>query len=117
MNSLVLASFVINVLVAGSLGLLLFFKLLPRITRVYGEDTPARQILSCLYLSIAMVSMCALLFSSLMVPIAVVLFPLQIIYKLLTLLAVKDRRNPVPWWNLAISIILFLSLISISWSA
>jgi hypothetical protein len=32
-----------------------------------------------------------------------VLFPLQILYKTLTLFFVADWKNPVPWWNLVIS--------------
>jgi hypothetical protein len=35
--------------------------------------------------------------------IVVVLLPLQIVYKMLTLFFVADSKNPVPWWNLVIS--------------
>jgi hypothetical protein len=35
---------------------------------------------------------------------------MQIVYKLLTLIAVEDRKNPVPYANLAISILHIFSL-------
>ena len=107
--SIVAISHVVNVLVAGIIGLAILGGS-PRMTSVYGEDSPARRILACLYLAIAAASVYALLDPERLIAVAVVLFPIQIVYKLLTLVAVRDRRNPVPWWNLAISVLHTVSL-------
>ena len=109
----VLLSLVVNILVAGYMGLAIGFRLhrlLPRMDAVFGPDTTARQILACLYLSIAVCSMVALADASLRLPIVLVLFPLQIFYKVLTALVVTDRGNPVTRANLAISALHGLSL-------
>jgi len=103
---IIVASLVVNVLVAGFFGLATGFNLdrvLPKLDAVFGPDTPARRILACLYLAIAAVSAVALAVVPLRMSIVVVLLPLQILYKMLTLFFVADRRNPVPWWNLVIS--------------
>ena len=103
---IIVASLVINVLVAGFFGLATGFNLnsvLPRLDVVFGPDTPSRRILACLYLAIAAVSAVALLVFPLRMGIVVVLFPLQVLYKTLTVFFVADWKNPVPWWNLAIS--------------
>lgn len=78
--------------------------------RAFGEITPARQILSSLYLAIATASFVALLIPHYSIAIASILFPIQIFYKLSTLATVSDKNNPVIWWNLAISIVHFVSL-------
>jgi uncharacterized membrane protein len=104
--TLILLSLIVNVLVAGYMGAAIGFSLnraLPRLDEVFGSDTPARRILACLYISIAVTSIVAIASVNLRLPIIWVLFPLQILYKLLTLFLVADRRNPVPWCNLAIS--------------
>jgi hypothetical protein len=103
---LILISLFVNVLVAGYMGAAIGFSLnraLPRLDEVFGPDTPARRILACLYLAIAAASVVAIASVPLRLSIIWVLFPLQIGYKLLTLFFVADRRNPVPWCNLAIS--------------
>jgi len=107
---LVYLSHIVNVFVAGMMGTLLFFNSNSEIIEVFGPQTPARQILSCVYLSIASMSSVALISKSKTIPIAVVLFPMQITYKILTLLAISDILNPVPWSNLAISILHAYSL-------
>jgi len=104
--SIIVASLVVNVLVAGFFGLATGFNLnslLPKLDVVFGPDTPSRRILACLYLAIAAVSAVALLVVPLRMGIVVVLFPLQILYKTLTVFFVADLKNPVPWWNLVIS--------------
>ncbi len=106
----ILISLVVNILVAGFMGVAIGFRLLPRMDRVFGPDPTARQILACLYLAIAAASIVALASGGLRLQIAVILFPFQILYKLLTLLLVTDRRNPVPWANLAISALHSVSL-------
>jgi hypothetical protein len=103
---LIVASLVVNVLVAGFFGLATGFSLssiLPRLDVVFGPDTPSRRILSCLYLAIAAMSAVALVVAPLRMSIVAVLLPFQILYKLLTLFFVADSRSPVPWWNLVIS--------------
>ena len=111
--TLIVLSHIVNIAVAGFIGTLLFFNSSERIIRVYGENTPARQILACVYLAIAVMSLFALLYSEFMVSIAWVFFPMQIIYKLLTLISVKDKKNPVPWSNLAINLLHVFSLYSV----
>jgi hypothetical protein len=103
---IILASLVVNVLVAGFFGLAAGFSLnsiLPKLDVVFGPDTPSRRILACLYLAIAVASAVALLVVPLRMGIVVVLLPLQILYKTLTVFFVADWKNPVPWWNLVIS--------------
>ena len=107
---MVTISYIVNIVVAGTLGCLLFFKQGGSFVGVYGPNTPSRQILSCLYLSIAIVSVAGLVHQDYFLKIALVLFPMQIVYKLLTLIAVEDRKNPVPYANLAISILHTFSL-------
>ena len=112
----------VNVLVAGFFGIVTGFNLsriLPRLDAVFGPDTPARRILASLYLAIAVASLTALLFPPFRMNIVVVLLPLQILYKTLTIFFVADKRNPVPWWNLVISLLHVASLVVVfsSWSA
>ena len=103
------ASHVVNVVVAGIVGILLLSGS-RRMTPVYGADAPARRILACLYVAIAASSAWALLDPQRIVVTAQVLFPLQIFYKLATVCAVKDRNNPVPWWNFGISVLHAIAL-------
>ena len=105
MMKFVYLSHIVNVLVAGMMGTLLFFNINSPILEVFGPETPSRQILSCVYFSIAIMSSVALISKSKIITIAVVLFPMQIVYKLLTLIAVSDKFNPVPWSNLAVSLL------------
>ena len=109
-KNIVYLSHIVNVLIAGMMGTLLFFNSTSPIIEVFGPITPARQILSCVYLSIAVMSSIALISKSKRTSIAVVLFPIQIVYKILTLISVSDILNPVPWSNLAISILHAYSL-------
>jgi hypothetical protein len=99
-----------NIVVTGMVGSILFFNQGGRITSVYGPNTPSRRILSCLYISIALSGVVGLFHEKYFVKVALVLFPMQIVYKLLTLIAVEDRENPVPYTNLAISILHAFSL-------
>ncbi|MEI7927731.1 MAG: hypothetical protein WCH40_04215 [Verrucomicrobiales bacterium] len=111
--TLILLSLVVNVLVAGYMGFAIGFRLnrmLPGLDEVFGPDSTSRQILACLYLAIAVCSVVALADSSLRLRIIVVLFPLQIFYKVLSAFLVTDRRNPVPKANLAISVLHGVSL-------
>lgn len=78
--------------------------------KVFGDDSAGRQILACLYLSIALFSVVGLFYAPYFIQIAIILFPFQMLYKTLTLIAVKDKRNPVPYANLAISVLHFFSV-------
>jgi hypothetical protein len=101
----------VNVLVAGFWGVVLSFRVLTQLaTNTYGADSPARRILGCLYASIALCSVTALLLPHLTVAIAMVLFPLQILYKLLTLPVVGSWRHPVVLSNLLITALLGAAL-------
>jgi hypothetical protein len=99
------------------MGTLLFFnvkgKLEKRILKVFGKNTSGRQILSCLYLSIALFSVIGLFNENYFLNLGLCLFSFQILYKTLTLIAVKDKRNPVPYANLAISILHVFSVYQI----
>jgi hypothetical protein len=80
------------VLVAGFFGLATGFNLnsiLPKLDVVFGPDTPSRRILACLYLAIAAVSAVALVVAPLRMGILVVLLPLQILYKTLTVFLLR----------------------------
>ena len=114
--TIIIISYIVNIIVAGLMGTLLFFnfkgKIEERMVKVFGENTSGRQILACLYLTIAIFSVFGLFNETYFYKIALILFPFQILYKTLTLIAVKDKRNPVPYYNLAISI---LHLFSVSY--
>ncbi len=109
---IVTISHIINVLVAGTMATLLIINV-RHMAKVFGEVTPARQILSSLYLAIATASLVALIAPQFSILIALVLFPIQIFYKLSTLITVSNKSNPVIWWNLVISIVHAVSLYTI----
>ncbi len=99
---------IINILVAGGLGASLINKNLH--IKVYGEDSASRQILSSLYLAIAILSIYALFNEDKIESIVFILFPFQIIYKVLTTILIRNKRNPVIWANLLISLYFLVSL-------
>lgn len=115
--TIIIISYVVNILVAGLMGMLLFFnfnrKLGERMVKVFGENTSGRQILASLYLSIAIFSIFGLFNETYFIKIAIFLFPFQILYKTLTLILVKDKKNPVPYANLVISILHIFSVYQI----
>jgi len=76
---------------------------------VYGPDSPARRILACIYATIAFASAVALVaqatgYIAWSITIASVLFPMQIVYKLMTWPAV-GWGNPVVRSNVAIALL------------
>lgn len=107
--SLILISHIVNVIVAGTMCVLLITNN-ARMTPVYGEPTPARSILASLHGSIAALSLFAIIFPIYSIIIALVLFPLQILYKLSTPITVGRAGHPVVVSNIAISILHLLSL-------
>ena len=104
---LVTLSHIVNLVVVTIIPILIL-RNTPEMTEVFGQDTPARRILACLYATIASASGLALLMQFAFqhpewsAQIALVMFPLQIVYKLATLPAV-GIRNPVVISNLAIA--------------
>lgn len=104
--TLVIIALLLNICVAGFWGVQLVVRKLPATTAVYGTDTPARRILASVYLSIAILSAVALLWPTHTIAIATTLFPLQVIYKLLTVPIVGTIRHPVVLSNLIISLVL-----------
>lgn len=111
MITIVYASLVINVVVAGFWGIVLGF--FPRAhfrNRPYGMDTSGSRILSSLYLTIASVSLYALIVPDRLDSVCIFLFGFQIIYKSLSAITVRDFRNPVVISNLLIVIIHAVSL-------
>jgi hypothetical protein len=109
---IVTISYFINIIVAGSMALLLMTNH-RKMNAVFGDVTPARQILSSIYCAIAVTSMITLIMPQHTIAIALVLFPFQIFYKITTLLTVSSKRNPVIWWNLVIAFIHTVSLYTI----
>ena len=106
----------VNVCVAGLLPVLIA-KGRPAMAAVYGPDSQARRILACLYAGIAATSLVALMAlvageASLFRTITVVLFPMQIAYKLATWPAV-GLQSPVVRSNLAISAVLAAGLVAL----
>ena len=104
---LLVASHLVNVAVAGVLP---FLMLGGRATldEVYGPDTPARRILAALYAAIALASLVApvghfaLGRGEILIRVALVLFPVQIAYKVMTA-PIVGWTHPVVISNLAIA--------------
>ena len=113
--ALVMLSHLVNVLVAGTVALLIRRGGMAA-SAAYGPDTDARRILACLYGAIAAASGAAIaaqpLDPDLPVRIALVLFPLQILYKLATWPEV-GWRSPVVRANVAIAALHAVSLAAI----
>jgi hypothetical protein len=103
-------SLLINVLVAGACSILLFIDVTP-FTKSFGADDTSRQILSCIYLSIAVTSLFALAVKDMEQMVVWGLLLIQIIYKLLTVAVVKDKSSPIIWTNLGIAMFHTITLI------
>lgn len=101
---IVYASLVVNVLVAGFWGVILFrnMRFVPA-DKAFGTDSPARRILGCLYLAIALLSLVPFLVTSLLAPICLILFSIQILYKTLSFVSLPRIKNPVIAANLLIA--------------
>ena len=114
MVPLILFCFLVNVAITATLPFLML-QAGSGMDIPYGLDSPARRILACLYASIAALSLFALgsyaiaRSESLLLQIALVLFPLQIVYKLATVFAV-GLDNAVVRTNVAIVILLLVTL-------
>mmetsp|Transcript_46673 Transcript_46673/g.107873 ORF Transcript_46673/g.107873 Transcript_46673/m.107873 type:complete len:139 (-) Transcript_46673:19-435(-) len=117
-------SHLVNVLVAGAVGILLMAQE-ESMLETFGGSTAAAQILSCIYVSIAASSIYALIAPvvpsswdrNAKVRVGLVLFPMQIFYKLLTLPVVADVANPVPWFNLGVTVLHCVTLVTVACTA
>lgn len=96
--------------VAGFWGVVLFANKFPKLSHVFGKDSPGLRILSSVYLAIAAVSLYAIILPETATSIALVLFPLQIVYKILSVFAVRNGKNPVIISNVVIVAVHSLSL-------
>lgn len=112
--ALFILSFLLNTLITLPLALAIW-RDHPGVGEVYGKDAPARRILGCVYLAIGLVSFYALLMAvfgqtEIARAIGFTLFPVQIIYKILTAVALRVT-HPVVIANLCISGLLGLTLL------
>ena len=73
--------------------------------RVFGEDTTARQILLSMYLSIAILSVGCLSVDTLFQEASLLLFAIQVIYKVLSLILISNKRVPVYWFNAVVIVV------------
>ena len=110
---MVTASLLINILVLIPVCSGLLFKV-SRFDLVFGIDSTARQILSCIYLAILAFSLAILMFPENISAFLVPLLSLQVFYKLTSVVVIKDKKTPVLWFNLVIAVFhsmtLFFSL-------
>jgi hypothetical protein len=100
---LLVASLLLNIVVLIPICFGLAGKLAP-FDRVFGVDSTARQILLCLYLAILVASAASLLMPQLRVVFVTALLSIQVFYKLLSVVLIKDKKTPVLWFNLAIAL-------------
>lgn len=112
MEILVTLAHIINIviLVPVCLGLL---RKPESMNAVFGTDTTARQILTCMYLTIIVISSYALIDVKQAVAIGTILFPFQIIYKVLSLILIKNKKVPVYWFNLFVAVFHSVTMIVI----
>ena len=100
---MIFLSYVLNiiVLIPVCAGLLISH---PRMDPVFGARSTAREILTCMYLTILFVSSICLIRGDMSVSTAQSLFGFQIMYKLLTLIVIRNKKAPVYWFNGAIAL-------------
>jgi hypothetical protein len=103
MEALIWVSYSINVVVLVPIcGFLLMGK--PQLTEVFGSDATARQILLCMYLTLLTLSLYFLVTGNANLTVAWTIFSFQIIYKLLSVVLIRNKRVPVLWFNLVIAL-------------
>lgn len=76
-----------------------------RLEVVFGPDTTARQILTCMYATLLILSAYCLVARNANLTVAWTVFSFQIIYKSLSVVLIKNKRVPVLWFNLVIAIL------------
>jgi hypothetical protein len=107
MKKMILLSLIVNVLILIPVCIGLIGDV-PRISSVYGPDSPARGILLSVYGSILLVSL-ALLFKPLPILVAPLLL-VQVLYKLTTPFTVGGFTNPVVISNLLVAALHLITL-------
>jgi hypothetical protein len=100
---MIIAALIINILILFPVCLGLHFRL-HRFDRVFGEDNTARQILTSIYLAILTLSIAILLNPQTRITFAIPLLSLQVIYKIISVILIRDKKTPVLWFNLAVAI-------------
>lgn len=112
MEILVALAYVINIviLVPVCLGLL---RKPESMNAVFGNDTTSRQILTCMYLTIIVISGYALIDFKQAIAIGMILFPFQIIYKLMSLILIKDKKVAVYRFNLFVAAFHSVTMITV----
>ncbi len=111
-ETLLLVSHGVNIVFAGSLGILLLVKH-PSLEKNFGWDSPSRQMFASIYLTITIASLTAVLFRTFLADIALILFPIQIVYALLCIFTVQQKRNPMIWIHLALSVLFGFTFFSL----
>jgi hypothetical protein len=111
-EKLLLISHGINIVFAGSLGILLLIKH-PSLEKNFGWDSPSRQMFASIYLTIMIASLFAVVFRTFIADVALILFPIQIVYSVLSILTVGQKRNPMIWINLILSFLFAFTFISL----
>lgn len=109
---LVHLSLIVNILVLIPVCAILILNL-PQAEKVFGPKTTAREILVSMYLSILAISLFAIWIPEKTLHLAIPMFVLQIVYKLLSVVLIKDKRTPVLWFNLVIAILHLGTLINL----
>ncbi len=108
---LIYISLIINILVAGFWGVVLFRNILPNISKkAFGLDSQGLRILSSIYITIALFSVVAIFSTEYRFNILIILLPLQIVYKLISPFAVGTYKKPVVISNIIIAIIHSITL-------
>lgn len=107
--TMIYISHIVNVVILMPLCILILLDK-PRMSIVLGPDSTARQILVCMYLTILILSTLALLLKPYVVFLAFAVFPMQIIYKTLSLFLIKNKRLPVYWFNLGVTVLHVVTL-------
>jgi hypothetical protein len=100
---MIYASLILNILVLlpVTAGLLLN---LEKMHPVFGPKTTAREILLCLYLTILLGSVLLLFLGPHYLDYVRALLLSQIVYKVMSVILVADKKTPVIWFNLAIAV-------------
>lgn len=111
-EKLLLISHGVNIVFAGSLGILLLTKH-PSLEKNFGWDSPSRQMFASIYLTITIASFVAVLFRAFIADIALILFPIQIIYAILCIFTVQQKKNPMIWINIILSILFGFTFFSL----
>jgi hypothetical protein len=82
-----------------------------RLVEVYGADSTARQILTCMYITLLMISSYLLLTGNQIAQVAWSILGFQVIYKFISLYLITNKRVPVYWFNFFVAILHGVTLI------